>query len=452
MLRAGASLAVRLAMTVARTPSTDNNVINAAAGDGTPSPSISSYATEGGSVPIYSMLHGRIQRRNWVVRNPHWCDLCSEPIGQWVNHIGRKDHALMDFHYTNMVEWPRRWNPEELLKAFQESLGVDSIEPFHRLFSVEDQYNRNEVYAMLAKLEEAGMLYFGETRDTYLHIMVGGLRGMDHQGALVLHECLFAPFARLYPEAHIQDYSNLVDFITCSYNMETVYDMCGMFTLDKVALRSQLGPSSPAAMGLGGIATSSSASFGYKNECAVASPSPSAAATAATTVLSSRQAQMQSAKAERERENMEDEAFSRKATFVRQVLGQLRWLLMPDQVHPAGYTFPEHVITLGELCLKALVVQIVAARVVEYQVRIEPVWHNCGFERRKLNVAAVASKSADVTPTLFSYSHRPVPPKIGEFYSNHSSMLDDYVAKRLTRKGLPVPEAFQPSSKCRAAA
>ncbi|KPI88484.1 hypothetical protein ABL78_2380 [Leptomonas seymouri] len=445
MLRAGANVAIRLATVVSRPPSTENGLSAASL--------FSPPSMEGGSVPVYSMLHGRIQRRNWVVRSPQWCDLCSEPIGQWLNHIGRKDHALLDIHYTQLVEWPRRWNPQRLLQAFQEDLGIDSIEPLHRLFSTEDQYNRSEIYAMLVKLEEAGMLYFGESRDTYLQMMVGGLRGLDNQGALVLHECLFRPFVRLYPEAHIQDYSNLVDFITCSYNMETVYDLCGMYTLDKVALKSQFGPSSPAAMGLGGIATSSSASFGYNNESATASSSAApadaalTAAAAAAAASSSRQAQMQAAKAERERENMEDEAFSRKAAFVRQVLGQLRWLLMPDQVHPAGYTFPEHIITLGELCLKALVVQIVAARVVEYVVRVEPVWHNFGFERRRLDVAATAKKRGDVTPPLFAYSHRPSLHDTQDFYWAHSTMLDEYVSNGLARKGLSVAKASRKPAK-----
>ena len=426
MLRTGPSVAVRLAATTVAS--------DARAGASERGPSVTvaplmsmPYATEGGSVPIYSMLHGRVQRRNWVARNPQWCDLCSEPVGQWLNHMGRKDHALLDMHYTHMVDWRRRWNPEELIKAFQDELHIDGITPFHQVISKEAQQSRNEVYAMLIKLEEAGMLYFGEAKDTYLHMMMGGLRGMDHQGALVLHECLFGPFMHLYPDAHIQDYSNLVDFITCSYNMETAYDLLGLYKLDKVALKAQLGPSSPAAMGLGGIATSSSATFGFKNESAVSD-----------TVVTP-----QSAKMERDRGNIDDEAFSRKAAFMRQILGQLRWLLLPEQEHPAGYTFPEHIIVLGEICLKALVVQIVAARVVEYMVRVEPVWHNFGFERRKLNVQEIAKKRVDVVPRVFRYTHRALMPEKEDFYSNQSTKLDEYVAKGLTRKGLPVPKSFK---------
>lgn len=435
MFRAGGSVGARLATVAVTTPAAPSPLTHI------PSP----FATEGGSVPVYSMLHGRIQRRNWVARNPNWCDLCSEPVAAWTNHIGRKDHALMDFHYTQMVRFPRRWNPEELMQAFQESLGIDSIEPYHRLFAHHDQTGRNEVHAMLRKLEEAGMLHFGNVKDTYLNVMQGGLRGTEHQGALVLHECLIGPFVHLYPEAHIQDYSNLVDFITCAYNMETVYDMCGMYTLDTIALKSQMGPSSPAALGLGGIATSSSAAFGFNNEGAAASSTTTAAAGGgdASAAQSSRQAQMLAAKAERDRENMEDEAFSRKATFMRQILGQLRWLLQPDQIHPSGYTFPEHIITLGELCLKALVVQIVATRIVEYMVRVEPVWYNFGFERCKLNVAEVAKKADDVVPRLFTYTHRPVPRTIHEHYSTQSTGMDEYVARALTKKGARVPKAFR---------
>jgi hypothetical protein len=439
MFRAGGSTGLRLAVL---TSGGRLNMHDSAVTSSAVPPLRPNYATEGGSVPVYSMLHGRVQRRNWVLHNPQWCDLCKEPVAQWVNHMGRKDHALMDMHYTCMMEWQRRWNPEHLIQAFQEHLGIDSIEPLHRLFSLEDQHGRNEIYAMLVKLEEAGMLSFGETRDTYLHMMLGGLRGMDQQGALVLHECLFKPFVHLYPDAHIQDYSNLVDFITCGYNMETVYDLCGMYTLDKLALKAQFGPTSPAAMGLGGIATSSSASFGYRNESTAASCT-AAAATTTTAPVNPKAAQAQVAKARREQENMEEEAFSRKAAFMRQILGQLRWLLMPTQVHPAGYTFPEHIITLGEICLKALVVQIVASRVVEYTVRVEPVWHSFGFERRKRSVAEIAKARDDIVPRLFRYTHHTVMPSITELYSSSSTALDDYVAKGLHKKGLPVPKEFQ---------
>lgn len=72
---------------------------------------------------------------------------------------------------------------------------------------------------MLVELSEAGMLNFDSPSETFLHRMQGGLRGMSAQGALVLHELILLPFMRLFPHAHIQDLSNLLDFVTCSYNL-----------------------------------------------------------------------------------------------------------------------------------------------------------------------------------------------------------------------------------------
>ncbi|KAG5482927.1 hypothetical protein LSCM1_06965 [Leishmania martiniquensis] len=413
------------------------------------------YPTEGGSVPVYSMMHGQIDKRNWVFRNPQWCELCNEPVSRWIDHQSRKDHALLDLHYSQLAEWPRRWNPEAVLSTFMAHLGVESLEPYHALFSKMDREGRTELYAILVKLEEAGMVHFGSSRDTYLSRMMGGLRGLDHQGALVLHECLMGPFLRLFPNGLIQDYSNLLDFMSCSYNMETVYDMCGMYTLDKVALREQYGPSSPAAMGLGGVATSSSASRGYQNDLlaslSAASSSASAVASdgaadaAGTTGGGSgsvnRLAQLRAARAAKLQEKSEEEAFSRKTAFVRQLLGQLRWLLLPEQEHPAGFTFPPHIITLGELCLKGLVVAIVETRLCEYMVRAEPVWLSFGLERRKLQQSAIA-KAGDVVPPPMQYSYRPMARDLRDLYSTQPSALDKMVQAGLVKKRLPTLEAF----------
>ncbi|CAJ1020270.1 hypothetical protein, conserved [Leishmania lindenbergi] len=412
------------------------------------------YPTEGGSVPIYSMMHGQIDKRNWVFRNPQWCELCNEPVSRWLDHQSRKDHALLDLHYSQLAEWPRRWNPEAVLSTFMEHLGIDSVEPYHALFSKLDREGRTELYAILVKLEEAGMVHFGSSRDTYLSRMVGGMRGFDHQGALVLHECLMGPFLRLFPNGLIQDYSNLLDFMSCSYNMETVYDMCGMYTLDKVALREHYGPSSPAAMGLGGVATSSSASRGYENDLLAswaANASSSSAASDSTTGAAStsgndsntttRLAQLQAARAAKLQEKSEEEAFSRKSAFVRQLLGQLRWLLMPEQEHPAGFTFPPHIITLGELCLKGLVVAIIEARLCEYMVRAEPVWLSFGLERRQLKRSAIANAD-DVVPRLVRYSYRPMAQDLRDLYSTQPSALDALVQAGLVKKKLPTLKAF----------
>ncbi|CCW67801.1 unnamed protein product [Phytomonas sp. Hart1] len=393
---------------------------------------VSPYATDGGHIPVFSFLHGRIQRRNWVFRNPEWCDICNEPVGQWLNHQGRKDHALMDMHYTALVEFPRRWNPEGVLRSFSEALGVDLM-AYHSQYGQNERHHRNELYAMMMTLEEAGMLYFAEPKNTYLYRMQGGLRGMDHQGALVLHEYILGPFFRLYPDAHIQDFSNLVDFITCSYNMETVYDLCGFYTLDKVALKANYKPTSPAALGLGGIATTSSPASGFESQAALGSttPTPSGSGNASATRIRTKY-----------QDDIDEEAFSRKATFVRQVLGQLRWLTTQNQTHPAGFTFPEHIISLGEICLRSLVVEIIIVRLAEYMVRAEPVWRSFGFERKRLQMQEHTRKPHDVLPEPVVYRYRPMSEKMDDLYFEKSGKLDKEVCDRLRQKRLPIPQEF----------
>ncbi|PBJ80044.1 hypothetical protein BCY84_02071 [Trypanosoma cruzi cruzi] len=379
----------------------------------------SPYATEGGHVPIWSIVNGFVQKRNWVFRNPEWCDLCKEPVALWVNHHGRKDHALMDMHYTQMVEFPRRWNPEEILTVFLEELGL-SVEAYQKYYGGYEREHRNELYAMLVALEEAKMLHFGEPRDTYLYRMQGGLRGMDHQGALVLHRYILGPFMRIYPNGHIQDYSNLVDFVTCAYNMETVYDLCGFYTLDKVALKADYKPSSPAALGLGGIAVHSSATHGFAQQ-AMEKPQQ--------TPQPQPQRHMTVGTGGRSAADMEEEAFSRKAVFVRQLLGQLRWLTLPDEEHPAGHIFPQHLIFLGEICLKSLVAEIVAARLCEYMVRVEPVWRDHGYERVKLDVDKIMRKENDILPEPVKFFYRPMSPKMDDLYSTNRGNLDEALEK-----------------------
>ncbi|CAD2221955.1 hypothetical protein, conserved [Angomonas deanei] len=372
------------------------------------------YPTDGGKVPIYSMVNGVIQKRYWVYKNPNWCELCKEPVSLWVNHMGRKDHALMDLHYTALVECPRRWDPTVLAAELAKDLGVD-ITGYQRQFGRMDGERRNEIYAMLVELEAGGMLYFGEPRSTYLTRMQGSFRGHDHQGSIVLHRYLIAPFVRLFPYAHIQDLSNLLDFVSCSYNMETVYDLCSMYTLDTVAIKANYKSSSPVALGLGGAAAGSSASGGYENQKPV-SEEPS--------------------------KEEQEEAFSRKAIFVRQILGQLRWLSLPDQEHPAGYTFPPYMITLGEILLKALVAEIILARLCEYMVRAEPVWQSCGFERMTKDFNKIVREGNDIRPKPVRYSYRRLSDSYDDLYRMSNNKMEGDVADALRRKGVPIPASL----------
>jgi hypothetical protein len=361
------------------------------------------YPTEGGAVPIYSMANGRVSKRLWTFRNSSWCELCKEPVALWVNHHGRKDHALMDLHYTQMVEFPRAWDPVRILTSFLDLLGVQ-LERYHRHYARYDLERRVEIRAMMAHLEEVGMLHLGDPRGSFLARVQGGLRGMDNQGALVLHRYIVGPFMRLYPDGGIQDFSNMVDFVTCAYNMETVYDVCGFCEMDRLKGKGMdLKPSSPAALGLGGIASSSSATTGYQ----------SAAATATVIAGSGGGGGVGTAA---EQQQQHEEAFSRKAVFVRQVLGQLRWAQSEERVHPTGRVFPPHAVVLAEVLLKALVAEIIAVRLCEYMVRVEPVWRDLGLERTALAVAAKATAGRSQAPALVKFGYRAMAASMDDVY------------------------------------
>ena len=374
-------------------------------------------------MPIYQMANGRIQKRNWVFNNPSWCDLCKEPVSLWVNHMGRKDHALLDLHYSAQAGYPRSWNPEVLLKVFDEYSSV----PFYRYqeqYAQFDKQRREEIFALITFLEAEKVLHLGDPRQTFLVKMIGGLRGMDHQGALVMHRFLIGPFMRLFPEGGIQDYSNLVDFITCGYNMETVYDLCGFQALDALAKEGlvKTHASSPAALGLGGLTTGSSSAHGF-NSGSASSP---LATDAGAAVAAAQQAAAgggggggiggsapDPSKPLSEQEA--EESFSRKAVFIRSLLGQLRWSIVEDQVHPTGKVYPHHILLSCELLIKSLIAEIIAVRLSEYMVRVEPRWIDFGLERNIVPRRDVAAR--DLTPEVVQYFYRPMSKERDDLYS-----------------------------------
>ena len=345
------------------------------------------YAVEGGAVPIFQLAAGgRINKRTWNSRNPNWCDLCKEPVSLWANHHGRKDHALLDLHYSSMVEFERNWDAEVLLKAFEDYMGL-SIGAYHKNHAETDRRRRLEILALVRFLEREQVLNLTEPRNTFLSRMTGGLRGMDHQGALVMHRELLGTMMRFYPDGGIQDFSNLLDFISCAYNLETVYDLGGYAAVDPAAVDGQmkLGSTSPSALGLGGAAVGSTAANGFGSTTATGAGDRSGEA------LTDQEHQ---------------EAFSRKAVFVRLIFGQLRWVSVEDQVHPTGRVFPHHIVLSCELLLNMLMAECIAVRICEYMVRVESVWRHHGLERKKKGPNEVQNRES--TPRPLRYSYRPM--------------------------------------------
>ena len=315
----------------------------------------------------------------------------------WANHHGRKDHALLDLHYSSMVEYDRSWDAEVLLKMFQEYLG-EPITSYHRKHAETDRRRRVEILALVKFLEKEQVLNLTEPRNTFLSRMTGGLRGMDHQGALVMHKELMGTMLRFYPDGGIQDFSNLLDFISCAYNLETVYDLGGYSILDPAAKDGQmkLGSTSPSAMGLGGAAVGSTAAHGFGATAQDAAKNMSEGDGAMT-------------------DQEHAEAFSRKAIFVRLIFGQLRWVTVEDQVHPTGRVFPHHIVLSCELLLKMLMAECIAVRICEYMVRVESVWRQHGLERKKKAPREVERRQE--TPNVLRYSYRPMSSTYEDLYS-----------------------------------
>lgn len=339
------------------------------------------YATEGGGpVPLYSKVHGRIQKRNWAFKNPSWCQICREPISLWVNHMGRKDHSLLDAHYTQIVEWPRKWDAEKMLREFAALHGLP-IESLQGRYSKYDQQRRGEIFAITQHLAERNVLSMGDPKLLFLNRMQGGLRGVDQQGALVLHQFILGPFMRLYPEEHIQNYSNLVDFCTCAYNLETVYDLCSFSKLDKISTK-EMKVTSPGAMGMGGQGSA----FGNNQGAELNAGAGKSAETQTDAEY--------------------EEAFSRKASFIRSLFGQLRWVTSNGREHPAGKKVPHDCIVLCEILVKALVAEIIACRLCEYIIRVEPIWREYGFERQVRDMPKRVAEP--LVRDLIRYHYRPM--------------------------------------------
>jgi hypothetical protein len=174
-----------------------------------------------------------------------------------------------------------------------------------------------------------------------------------------------------------------------------MYDLCGMYTLDRIG--KEVKPSSPAAMGLGGIAAGSSASTGFVSSPLTASPIGEQSGSGKAGQMS------------------DEEAFSRKAVFVRQVLGQLRWVLDEEPHHPTGIAVEPHLIVLCEILLKALVVEAIIVRICEYMVRAEPVWRSFGFERKKVDGRAFLRQEV-FAPEEVRFSYRRMSPTYEDLY------------------------------------
>ena len=345
------------------------------------------YEVVDSQVPV-TYSHGHILRRHWIYRNEAWCDLCQEPVDSYLVHSGKKDHVLLDVSVTALCLYPRTWDAKRVLMGIRSLFGGDGpVEQFYDSFRREEHDRRVKLLGALQFLADGKWIQTSNFNSTCFARMCGLELGSLLQGALLQHEILAQQVLRIYHEGDIATFAYLMDFIMCSYNMETVYDLVGLRNIDPQG--SRMGISSPQASGISGLAT------------ALSTEQESTSAPATRSPLTSRFAQ-------RTQRSQEEAAFSHKVSFVREILTQLRWALSESKRHPSGKEMPGHIQVLAEYCGKSLVTECVGARICEYVIRADPIWQRHGMERRKLVDKEIVSQS--VTPRFTSCQYRDLQP------------------------------------------
>jgi hypothetical protein len=319
----------------------------------------------GTHVPVYSVLRGKVTKRDWTYHDPTWCGICNEPIAAWLTHIGRKDHSLLDTHYDLLVDFPsRRWDAQSVLEETltRKRLGAAGadVTAYHKALDKTEHARRTELTALIDHLLRLEVLDIGER---------GGRRqqanhwfGSNLEGHLAIHQFMIPMLTRLFPMCDLPVLSNFEDFISSAYNMETVYDVCGLRTIDPAS-----GGASDGADGANRGSGEGSGGWGDNDTASATSSQPPDTATTTDT-------------------EGDTVRFSHKANFVRSVLAQLRWCLLEEEPPSflSGAARGGHVAVLGRQCALSLIAEMIDARVCEYVVRSEMVWHRHGMERRVL--------------------------------------------------------------------
>ena len=245
------------------------------------------------------------------------------------NNGGRMDHPLAAYH--NAVERNDRHRRTELtcMLKFLIDEGVVSdelhAEPFSGPINPTVMMRwRKRLLKRMSERRTHGSLHLtvDDQQDDELPALLD-LRdmkslfaGLYWQGALTLHQLLPQMFLHLFPDAALFNFSNLEDFISCAWNIETAYDLLSLQQLDVSAEKLRR---SHNERGGGGAVP---ANHGRGDHHAAADQdiadttrdSASAGAAAAQNKLVGEQ-------------RNDEELFSWKANFVRSILGQLRWCL-----------------------------------------------------------------------------------------------------------------------------
>ena len=199
-------------------------------------------------VPTMQIANGRITRRHFDFLNPHFCAACNEPVEAWDRHIGRKDHSLLDQHFEALVEYDRTWSAEQVLLSFHDvfvgpgnssanrssdrnataiflARGLSSL---HLVFAEEERQRRLELLLMTTFLLERGVIDASNSRAAAHR---GSFFGVFLAAHLAIHHVYPESVMRVFPAASPDHCSQLEDFVSSSYNHETLWDMCGFSSL-----------------------------------------------------------------------------------------------------------------------------------------------------------------------------------------------------------------------------
>lgn len=323
-----------------------------------------------------------------------------------------------------------------------------TVVPYQEAYDKGQLVRRSELTAMLAHLIDVGVI--GTTAEASTgnrsHWFGGYL-----DAHLVIHEFLLLPLVRLFPATDLPLLCNYEDFVSASYNLETVYDVCGFAQIDPEA--SGHGASDNAQAQAAQASSPQLTSWGgsmMMGSGVVASPSP------VTSANDPEDGGTGSACEGDEPALSPSEAvrFHHKTNFVKGALAQLRWCVK-DREPPreivdmlGGMGSPQYAVaeTLGKRACRALLNEMIDMRICEYMVRSEQVWHRVGRERRLL------TGDADTDDAMAAVSRwDATPPPFTARYCSRGGGADDLydVPHELLRESLADDPATSASSDAR---
>jgi hypothetical protein len=326
-------------------------------------------------VPIFSASpNGKFVKRYWAHRHDGWCDACGEPIPVWVQHMGRMDHSLLDAHYNSMADYPhRRWSAGSVLTDARRRFGVKaSATAWMQVASDGEHARRTHIHALVCWLRDQGALDLGQLSDGPLASLGAGL-----QGSMVQFNLFPKIILQHFPNGSVAMLSDIMCFVLANYNMETVYDLCSFASIDDAVNSADTMEDLPPFAAKAAAARS----FGSVNEGAAddGGGEPAEEAGAGSAV-----------------------GFSRKGSFVRGILGQLRHLYEGRDDPLGREILTVHRAAAAELC-RHIIVESFFVRTAEYSVRMEPVWQRHGCEQLRADASLYSTPTRrDENPTADS--------------------------------------------------